>query len=245
MENDLAQIVPKDSSVSHFHKSEIDRLIVYPNVSDFVKTHHKAFNEELLLMREFAHKENVPIILEETEMLLKSLIDIKKPKCIMEIGAAIGYSSIFFALSCPDAKVYTVEKNEGLCTEAKNQFQRLGLSDRISLIEGDARTELPKFLSSNDITFDLVFLDASKSHNKEYFDMLVPYCSDDAMILTDNVLFKGLVATPIDEIKRKNRTSVRKLQSYLEYIHGRRDVSSSVVTVGDGLAISVLKKELC
>ncbi len=244
MQNDFTEI-EKESNISHFNKSEIPREIVYPAVTDFINTHYRAYNGELHSLREYAQSINVPIILQETEVLLKSLLEIKKPKCIMEIGAAVGYSSIFFALSCPEAKVITVEKNGDLCKEARANIKKYALQDRITLIEGDAKEELPNYLDDSNLTIDCAFFDASKSHNKEFLDMIVPYCEDGALILTDNVLLKGLVALPTidnNKIYKANKTSIRNLQDYIDYIHNISFLSSSIVAVGDGLALSVFKR---
>ena len=120
-------------------------------------------------LRKEAEENHVPIILRDTEDLLESLVLLKKPIKILEIGAAVGYSSSFFASLDDNIKVTTIEADKGTYEIAKANIKKLGYEDRITLLYGDAREVLAKLEDDNDKDYDLVFIDAAKSHYKAFF----------------------------------------------------------------------------
>lgn len=211
-------------------------------VSAFIDDLYKCDNEQLKELRSFAEKNRVPIILRSTEMLLTNLFKIRKPANILEIGAAIGYSSSVFADSC-GCNVTTVESDENSYNIAVNNIKALGLDDKINVLHGDARNVLDQ-LALKPEKYDVVFIDAAKSHYKAFWDLAVPLCTEDALIICDNVLMKGMTVSDEYDPNRKYKTSIRKMREFIKYITNLSYADTCVLPVGDGVSISVIDKEL-
>ena len=169
-------------------------------ITAFINTFYKNDNKDLQELRAFAEAQHVPIILRDTEGLLMNLLRIKKPQRILEIGAAVGYSACCFAEGC-GCQVVTIESNPETFEIAKNNIENMGFSDRVEVRSGDARDVLVQMAEEEAAKddpeggFDVVFIDAAKSHYKAFWDLALPLCNDDAMIICDNVLMKGMTAS--------------------------------------------------
>ena len=188
-------------------------------------------------LEEYALLHSTPIIQKEVRGLLNSILEYKKCNRILEIGSAIGYSAIFFAMHLPpQGELITLEKDEDYISRAKLNFEKSGLSHKITMIEGDAE-ESVKNLSGK---FDLVFIDANKSKYKQYFDTLLPLVNKGGMIICDNILYKGMVSDG-EYLSRKQATIVNALREFLPYIANHKGVATSIIPIGDGLTISVKK----
>ena len=188
-------------------------------------------------LEEYALLHSTPIIQKEVRCLLNSILEYKKCNRILEIGAAIGYSAIFFAMHLPpQGELITLEKDDDYISRAKLNFEKSGLSHKITMIEGDAE-ESVKNLSGK---FDLVFIDANKSKYKYYFDTLLPLVNKGGMIICDNILYKGMVSDG-EYLSRKQATIVNALREFLPYIANHKGVATSIIPIGDGLTISVKK----
>lgn len=205
-------------------------------ITAYIDTLYKSSNEELYRLREFAEEHRVPIILKDTEGLLLNLFRIKKPKMILEIGAAIGYSSCLFASEC-DCHVTTIEADERAYEIAKSNIKNLGFENKVKILFGDARDVLKEFPEEG---FDIVFIDAAKSHYREFWDLSLPLCKENAMIVCDNVLMKGMTASDKYDPKRKYKTSIRKMREFIKYINELKDVDTCIIPVGDGISISIV-----
>lgn len=194
-------------------------------------------------LREFAEEKRVPIILKDTEGLLLSLLKIKKPERLLEIGAAVGYSACCFADGC-GCDVTTIEADEEVYEAALDNVKNLGFADKVSVLHGDAREVLCGM--AGDIKeserFDVVFIDAAKSHYKAFWDLALPLCRDDALIICDNVLMKGMTASDEYDPNRKYKTSIRKMREFIKYITGLEYADTCILPVGDGVSISVIRK---
>lgn len=187
-------------------------------------------------MKEYAEKNNVPIMVDEGIDFLTTFILKNHIKNILEIGTAIGYSAIMMALVDPNVKVTTIERDEVRYLEALKNVKAFGLEDRITLIYNDAFN-----VKLND-TFDLVFIDAAKAQNIKFFEMFERNLNHNGVIVTDNLKFHGLVDKKDEEIKSKNlRSLVRKIKDYVSYLKANEKYNTEFFDVGDGISVSVKK----
>ena len=189
-------------------------------------------------MELYAKENEVPIIHKEVRALIDVLCKIHKPKKILEIGTAIGYSAINFALCSVECeKIVTIERESDMCSVARNNIESMGLGDKIRVIEGDALEVLP-CLSSK---YDIIFIDAAKGYYNEFFDEIINLLNDEGLIISDNVLYKGMTAT--DElVKRRQKTIVGRMRDYLLRLCNHKNLTTSIIPIGDGVALSYYKK---
>lgn len=201
--------------------------------NEYVSSFINFLSEDMdyLELREYADANNVPIMKTETKEFLKTLVSISKPKSILEIGTAIGYSSLVFS-KYSDADITTIELSSEMANIAKDNFKRYGKN--INLINDDAE----KALTTLNQGFDFVFIDANKSNYKFYFDYVDKYLlNKGGIIVADNILFRGEVCND-DLIEKRKITIVKRLRNFLAYITKREDYKTSIVPIGDGLSIS-------
>lgn len=192
--------------------------------------------ELILEMERYANTNNVPIIELDAIKFIMKYIKLNKVESILEIGTAIGYSAIMMALANPNLKITTIERDEKRYLEAVKNIKKANLEDRITLIYQDA---LDVVL---DDMFDLVFIDAAKAQNIKFFEKFSKNLSSRGTIVTDNLNFHGLVEKDEEQIESKNlKALVRKLKLYIEYLKENEKFSTTFLSVGDGLAISVKK----
>ena len=182
-------------------------------------------------LRKYALKNNVPIMNSQTKELIVSILKIAKPKKILEIGTAIGYSSLIFE-KYTGADITTIELDKDTAAIAKENFKKHNVN--INLINDDAM----KALRNIDQGFDFVFIDANKSRYLDYFKMTSKLLNKGGIIIADNVLFRGEVCNDDIMEKRKN-TLVKRLRNFLAYITDLEDFNTSVIPIGDGLTLSV------
>lgn len=186
---------------------------------------------------DYAEKENIPIMQKEGIYYLTSYIDKHDITNILEIGTAIGFSSIMMSMVRDDIKVTSIEKDEKRYLEAVKNVKRMGLEDRITLVFNDA-------LKVNlDDKYDLIFIDAAKSKNRELFEKFQSLLKPDGVIVTDNMNFHGLINKDEEEIKSKNlKGLVRKVKEYHEFLKTNKNYDTEIINVGDGVAFSKRKK---
>ncbi|MFO3667042.1 MULTISPECIES: O-methyltransferase [Anaerococcus] len=186
---------------------------------------------DFIELRKYAKENRVPIMNSQTKELLVSLVKIAKPKKILEIGTAIGYSSLIFS-KYSDAQITTIELDENTAKIANNNFKKY--KTNIKLINDDAM----KALRNIDQGFDFVFIDANKSRYLDYFKITSKLLNEGGIIVADNVLFRGEVCND-DLIEKRKITLVKNLRKFLAYITNNEDFISSIIPIGDGLTISV------
>lgn len=182
-------------------------------------------------IRKYAIENNVPIMNSQTKELIVSILQISKPKTILEIGTAIGYSSLCFS-KYTNAEITTIELDKKTASIAQENFKKYNVN--VNLINDDAM----KALRNIDQGFDFVFIDANKSRYLDYFKMASKLLNDGGIIIADNVLFRGEVCNDDIMEKRKN-TLVKRLRNFLAYITDLEDFATSVIPIGDGLTLSV------
>ncbi|WP_066063961.1 O-methyltransferase [Neobacillus soli] len=192
-------------------------------------------NPLLMEMESYAHEHNVPIMeLAGIETMLQ-LLRIHRSKRILEVGTAIGYSALRMATALTDAEIVTIERDVERIELAEEYIKRSEHGDQIILIKGDA-LEVEDIIGVH-APFDVIFIDAAKGQYKKFFEIYSKYLHDDGMIITDNVLFKGLVAEPEIESKRI-RNLVKKIDGFNHWLMAQRDYDTVILPVGDGVAIS-------
>jgi len=185
-------------------------------------------------MEEFAAEHKVPIAQKETAKFLEFMVSMKKPKKILELGTAIGYSSILMyeaANTNPD--IVTIERDEKMVELAKVNLDKYGLSSKIHIKQG----ECLEVLESLDEKFDIIFMDAGKGHYNHFLPHCLRLLKDDGIIIADNVLFRGMVAS--DElVKRRKITIVKRMRKYLDMVSEDDTLITSVIPMGDGIAVT-------
>jgi predicted O-methyltransferase YrrM len=197
-------------------------------------------NPLLTEMERYASVHNVPIMeLAGIETMLQ-LLRIHRSKRILEVGTAIGYSALRMAETLPDAQIVTIERDLERFHLAKEFIKRSEHSDQITLITGDA-LEVEDIVGEH-APYDAIFIDAAKGQYKKFFEIYSKYLCDDGMIITDNVLFKGLVAVQEIEVKR-TRNLVKKIDEFNHWLMNHPDFDSVIIPVGDGVAISKRRGE--
>ena len=207
-------------------------------VEDYIRT---TLQDKEGLLREleiYAQENNVPIVHKEVSELLKVLLKVQKPKRILEVGCAIGYSSILFATVLDkDVEIITVERNEKMIEKAKENIKRAGMENNITILEGDAEEILPNVEG----TFDMIFFDAAKGQYKLFYDMIIDKLKVDGLLISDNILYKGMVAHD-DYVIRRKKTIVKRMRNYLDYISHCDYLDTSLIPIGDGVALSYKNK---
>ncbi|MBW4828846.1 MAG: O-methyltransferase [Clostridiaceae bacterium] len=185
-------------------------------------------------IKDYANKNNVPIIFPEVEQFIRVLLKIGNVKNILEIGSAIGYSSLVMAESTPfNIRITTIEKRNDMYKIAKENINQSKYKDKVKVIEGDARDVIPELEDK----YDFIFLDAAKGHYLEFFNDCTKKLNDGGIIVSDNVLYKGMVASDELVIRRK-KTIVKRMRNYLEYISDLDGYITSVLPLGDGVSIT-------
>ena len=194
--------------------------------------------EELQKIKEKALEEHIPIIMDDTLKVVDEILTKIKPTKILEIGTAVGYSAMCFSEYLQEGGIIdTIERDEERIAEAKQNIVKVGVAEKINILEGDAVEILPTLTKK----YDMVFIDAAKGKYpfflKEALRMLN---EDNGVILADNILYKGYVMS--DYNKHKQRTAVRNLRQYIKDVTENENLETEILEVGDGLAVSKIKK---
>lgn len=213
--------------------------IVNELVQDYIRNTLKDKDGLLKELEDYAEKHNVPIVHKEVSDLLKVLLKVQKPKRILEVGCAIGYSSILFASTIgDDVEIITVERNEKMIEKAKENIKLAGFEKNITILEGDAEERLKEVEGE----FDMIFLDAAKGQYKLFYDMVIDKLKVDGLLISDNILYKGMVAHD-DFVIRRKKTIVKRMRNYLDYICNCDYLNTSLIPIGDGVALSYKQSE--
>ncbi|TYZ25151.1 O-methyltransferase [Selenomonas ruminis] len=195
-------------------------------------------------MEQYAAENHVPIINERGRKAFLQVVREQKPHRVLEVGMAIGYSTLQIAVnSADDVKITTMELSEERVKTARSYIARSGYDDRIRILTGDAG-ELLAHEAVQDAPFDFVFIDAAKGQYVDYFHKIEPLLSDSAVILADNVLFRGYVCSE-EKPPRRFKTIVKRLREYLELVTKTPGYSTVILENGDGLAVTRREKSKC
>ena len=173
--------------------------------------------------------------MDDTLQKINEILNEYKPKKLLEIGAAVGYSAICFEKYVSE-KIDTIEQDDDRFTEAKRNIESLKLTNKINLIKGNAVEILQNMqINSDEDKYDFVFIDAAKSKYPIFLQEALRLTKNNAVIVADNVLYKGYVLG--DYNKHKQRTAVRHLREFLKMISENENLESEILEIGDGLAI--------
>ena len=191
---------------------------------------------ELEKIKMKALENHIPIIMDDTLEVIAKILKEKNPQRILEIGAAVGYSAICFSEYLVDkGLIDTIERDEERIIEAKENFIKAEVADKIILHEGDAVEILPTLNNK----YDVVFIDAAKGKYPFFLSQALRMLNNEGIIIADNILYKGYVMS--DYNKHKQRTAVRNLREYIKETTENPNMETEILEVGDGLAISRLK----
>ena len=191
---------------------------------------------ELNKIKEKALENHIPIIMDDTLEVIAKVLTEKKPKRILEIGTAVGYSAMCFSkYLAEDGLIDTIERDEKRIEEAKQNFKKVEVENKINLYEGDAVEILPTLNEK----YDVVFIDAAKGKYPFFLKEALRMLKQDGIIFADNILYKGYVMS--DYNKHKQRTAVRNLREYIKETTENPNLETEILEVGDGLAISKMK----
>lgn len=214
-------------------------MINYDYITEYIRNTIEKDEGILKELRNYAKLNNIPIIQPEVAKLLLVLGRIVKPERILEIGTAIGYSSILLSETLrPGGLIDTIESFDVMIEMARKNIKAAGCQDVINTIAGDAA----EVLRCLDKKYDLIFLDAAKGQYLELLPDCLRLLVPSGVLISDNVLYKGMVANDKLIIKRK-KTIVRRLREYLYYICNDESLDTCILSVGDGIAVSVKKFE--
>ena len=188
---------------------------------------------ELKKIKQDAQNRYIPIIMDDTLKVIAEHLVKMKPRNILEIGTAIGYSAMCFSEYLSDGgKIDTIERDEERIKEAKENIKNVGVKDRINILEGDAVQILPTLSGK----YDMIFIDAAKGKYPFFLKEALRLLSENGIIFADNILYKGYVMS--DYNKHKQRTAVKKLREYIAQVTENPELQTQILEVGDGLAIT-------
>ena len=213
--------------------------ITNPIVEDYIREllpEHQGLLKEMEL---YAIENKVPIVHKEVAALLQVLTKVKQAKTVLEVGTAIAYSTLIFSFAMgEEGQVTTIERNEKMVQQAKQNIDLAGRKDKIRLLQGDAE-DILKFLEGS---YDIIFLDGAKGQYNDFLVDCLHLLKPGGLLISDNILFKGMTAA--DElIIRRKRTIVNRMRDYLDYICNHPQLTTSIIPIGDGLALSYKNQE--
>ncbi len=186
----------------------------------------------------YSKKTQVPIIRKETQSLIRTLLVMNKPKRILEVGTAIGFSALFMREFMPkDGHITTIEKYEKRIPLASENFKRFDTDERITLIEGDAADVLKQLEGP----FDFIFMDAAKGQYIHFLPEVLRLLETGGVLLSDNVLQDGDVIQSRFAVTRRDRTIHKRMRDYLYTLKKHEQLETAILTLGDGVALSVKK----
>ncbi len=183
-----------------------------------------------------ALQEEVPIIRKETKEWIKTMLLIKKPLRVLEVGTAVGFSAIYMSRFLPEeGHITTIENWEPRIQKAKENFAKAGVADKITLLEGDA-AEILKDLTGH---YDFIFMDAAKGQYIHYLPDVIRLLAKDGVLISDNVLQDGDILNSRYIVERRNRTIHSRMREYLYQLMQDERLETSILPLGDGVALSV------
>lgn len=182
--------------------------------------------------------DKVPIIRKETKEWVKTMLLIKQPLKVLEVGTAVGFSAIYMSRFLPEGgHITTIEKWEPRIEKAKINFKRADVEDVITLLEGDAA----EWLKELDDSFDFIFMDAAKGQYIHFLPDVIRLLAPNGILISDNVLQDGEILDSRYIVERRNRTIHSRIREYLYTLKNHESLETSVIPLGDGVALSVKK----
>ena len=215
-------------------------MIVDERIITFINSMDTENSEILEQIEKEARADSVPIIRREMQSFLRTLLMLKKPVHILEVGTAVGFSALLMSDYLPEGgHITTIENYEKRIPIARENFRRAGKEDKITLIEGDA-TEV---LAEMEGTFDFIFMDAAKGQYIHYLPNVLRLLSDGGCLVSDNVMQDGDIIESRFAVERRNRTIHSRMRDYLYELKHSNVLETSIIPLGDGVALSIKKKK--
>lgn len=217
-------------------------MLINEHIRDYIISLEPELPEEIRRIEKTAIRDCVPIIRKETQALLRFLLLHEKPRRILEIGTAIGFSSLFMAQFISEsATIDTIEKVEMRLVKARENLKNLSEQGRLRLLEGDA----DKVLKELNGKYDFIFLDAAKGQYMNFLPDILRILDSGGMLLTDNVLQEGNIAESKYSTVRRDRTIHVRMREFLYALTHDERLQTVVLPVGDGVAITTLNGTTC
>ena len=212
--------------------------IVNERIVDYINSLDKGNSPVCNAIEKEALADGVPIIRKEMGNLLKVLLLLKQPQKILEVGTAVGYSSILMSENMPqNCRITTIENYEKRIPVAKNNFKRAGKEEVITLLEGDAMDILKEL----DGTYDFIFMDAAKGQYINFLPELLRLMPAGGLLISDNVLQEGDIVESRYGVTRRNRTIHTRMREYIYTLTHAEQLETSIVPIGDGITLGVKK----
>lgn len=213
-------------------------MITDERISSFINSFNSDYDAVITSIRKEAEDKGVPIIRREAGEFIKLLLMIKKPKRILEIGTAVGFSAIFMSRFLVDGgHITTIENYAPRIIAAKKNIKMAGAEKMITLLEGDANDILDELSES----YDMIFMDAAKGQYGSFFEKSIKLLAEDGILLCDNVLQDGDVLESRYAVTKRNRTIHARMRDYLYDIKHNPELETAILNIGDGMSLSVRK----
>lgn len=211
--------------------------IVHSYITDYIRGELSGRGTLETELERYATENDVPIIQPETAKLLMNICYIKRPERVLEIGCAIGYSAILMSRTLAEnGKITTLEYDSRTADIARQNVKKAGLTDKIDVVFADAKDYLSYI--EEDECFDVIFLDGPKAHYIYMLDECVRLLKPGGVLISDNILYKGMTAS--DElVQRRKITIVKRLRSFIHALTHHPRLETAVLSVGDGVTFSV------
>lgn len=214
-------------------------MIVNDRIVSYIHSLEKSNSPVLEKMEKYAVDNNVPIIRKEVESFLRVMLTMNRPKRILEIGTAIGYSAILMSEYIDiDSKIYTIENYEKRIPIAKENFHEAKAEDKIIFLEGDALEIIPKLEEE----FDFVFMDAAKAQYINFLPMVMNRLKKGGVLVSDNVLQEGDLIESRYGVTRRDRTIHSRMREFLFQIKNMEELETTIIPLGDGITVSTKVK---
>ncbi len=212
--------------------------IVKDEIVNYINRVQPIQNDEIGDLQKYAYENDVPIIDQETSRFLGTLLAMKKPERVLEIGCAIGFSSIYMTqFLSENGKITTIDRFERMIVQARANFEKFGVEDRIELIEGDA----VEVLNNLDEEYDVIFLDAGKGQYVNMLENCIRLLKSGGLLIADDIFQNGNIVADIQTIEKRQRTIHRRMNEFIELINNDTRLDSSLVPIADGVLIAVKK----
>ncbi len=208
--------------------------LVFAHITEYMRKIRREKDSQLGDLERRAREEKFPVAEPETADLLEILCMIKQPEKILEIGTCIGFSALLMLSAAPNAKITTIERNPVMIPPARENFRKFNAEESITMLEGDA-VDILKTLPDN--SYDFIFLDAAKGQYPTFYKECQRLLQKNGIIITDNVLFNGMVATGIPDIRR-NKTIINRLNEFLNTLEQDTDMKTVILPISDGVTVS-------
>lgn len=214
-------------------------MIVNERIVTYIHSLEKNNSEILEQIEKEARADGVPIIRKEMESFLRVILSIKKPKKILELGTAVGYSAILMSECLENGStITTIENYDKRIPVAKENIKKAGKEEVITLLEGDAMEIMPTLQGES---FDFIFMDAAKAQYINFLPEVMRLLKKDGVLISDNVLQEGDLIESKYVVRRRDRTIHRRMRDYMYEIKNNSNLETSIVPIGDGITISVKK----